>query len=98
MKALFFLVYSMQSALSNLIERSHGELECQRFVSFRSFRFMKSLIKKLAHMDKQKQYKPLFSGACTDLYKNLKRMNELNPSPVKQEIFPIREENEKYEG
>jgi hypothetical protein len=74
MKALFFLVYSMQNALSSLIEKSHGELECQRFVSFSSFSFMKTLIKKLAHMDKQKQYKPLFSGACTDLYRNLRRI------------------------
>lgn len=49
-------------------------------LSMGSLKFIKNMITDLATMDVRKMEKPLFSGACGDLYQKLRNMPELQTS------------------
>ena len=85
-KTLFFLLYSLQNALSNVMGKENSlsiefcileNQEAKMLLSMGSLRFIKNMITDLATMDVRKMEKPLFSGALGDLYQKLRAMPEL---------------------
>ncbi|TNV74094.1 hypothetical protein FGO68_gene5435 [Halteria grandinella] len=71
-RILFYLTYSLQNVLSTLLLNAQNIKHVEQTLGGDILRQMKGMIRDLARMDQQRQVKPLFSGACVDLYQRLK--------------------------